>query len=178
MKEVPVIYVDFGDEKKAVAFSLADNKSHEWSEWDFPKLKDIFVEIDDGSFDMALTGFKEAELQEIFGHNGTPADAEPQLDRAEELNKKWQVKTGDLFTVGSHRLLCGDSIKAEDVARVMGDVTATFVLTDSGSTLIACEQLGRKCRAIEIEPQYVQVAIDRWEAFTGQKAVKAGGAVV
>lgn len=48
MKEVPVIYVDFGDEKKAVAFSLADNKSHEWSEWDFPKLKDILVELDDG----------------------------------------------------------------------------------------------------------------------------------
>jgi DNA modification methylase len=42
----------------------------------------------------------------------------------------------------------------------------------SGTTLIACEQLERACRAIEIEPSYVQMAIDRWEAFTGQKAVK------
>lgn len=42
----------------------------------------------------------------------------------------------------------------------------------SGSTLLACEQTGRKCRAIELEPQYVQVAIDRWEKFTGRKAVK------
>jgi len=42
----------------------------------------------------------------------------------------------------------------------------------SGTTLIACEQLNRRCFAIEIEPSYVQVAIDRWEAFTGQKAVK------
>jgi DNA modification methylase len=44
----------------------------------------------------------------------------------------------------------------------------------SGTTLIACEQLNRRCFAIEIEPAYVQVALDRWEAFTGQKAVKVG----
>lgn len=44
----------------------------------------------------------------------------------------------------------------------------------SGTTLIACEQLGRACRAVEIEPRYVQVAIDRWEAFTGSRAEKVG----
>jgi hypothetical protein len=47
----------------------------------------------------------------------------------------------------------------------------------SGTTLIACEQLTRACRALEIEPQYVQVALDRWEAFTGQRAEKVGEAV-
>ena len=46
----------------------------------------------------------------------------------------------------------------------------------SGTTLIAAEQLSRVCRAIEIEPVYCQVTIDRWEAFTGQRAVKVGGA--
>ena len=47
----------------------------------------------------------------------------------------------------------------------------------SGTTVIACEQLGRHARAIEIEAEYVQVALDRWEAFTGQHAVKVGEAV-
>jgi DNA modification methylase len=47
----------------------------------------------------------------------------------------------------------------------------------TGTTVIAAEQLARTCRAIELEPQYVQVAIDRWEAFTGQRAVKVGEAV-
>jgi DNA modification methylase len=42
----------------------------------------------------------------------------------------------------------------------------------SGSTLMACEVLGRKCRAIELEPRFVQVAIERWEKHSGQKAVK------
>jgi len=42
----------------------------------------------------------------------------------------------------------------------------------SGTTIIAAEQLGRRCYALEIEPRYVQVAIDRWEAFTGRKVEK------
>lgn len=44
----------------------------------------------------------------------------------------------------------------------------------SGTTIIAAEKLSRICAGIEIEPKYVQVAIDRWEAFTGQKAQKVG----
>ena len=42
----------------------------------------------------------------------------------------------------------------------------------SGTTLIACEQLGRKCFMMELDPHYVEVIIQRWESFTGQKAVK------
>ena len=47
----------------------------------------------------------------------------------------------------------------------------------SGTTLIAAERQGRQCFAMEITPAYCQMAIDRWEAFTGQKAVKVGEAV-
>ena len=47
----------------------------------------------------------------------------------------------------------------------------------SGSSLMAAEQLDRVCHAIEIEPRYCQVIIDRWEAFTGQQAVKVGEAI-
>ncbi len=60
-----------------------------------------------------------------------PADAEPQIDKAEELNKVWRVKPGDLWQIGSHRLLCGDSTKAEDVERLMGGEKAGAVVTDS-----------------------------------------------
>ena len=58
-------------------------------------------------------------------------DAEPQIDRAAELLEKWQVKTGDLWQIGEHRLLCGDSTKREDVARVMGGEMAGACVTDS-----------------------------------------------
>ena len=45
----------------------------------------------------------------------------------------------------------------------------------SGTTLIAAERLGRRCYALEIEPRYVQVAIERWQAFTGQEAERMDG---
>jgi DNA modification methylase len=57
------------------------------------------------------------------------------------------------------------------------DDTVVDTYAGSGSTLIACEQTGRICHALELLPSYVQVIIDRWEAFTGQKAVKVGEAV-
>jgi len=57
-------------------------------------------------------------------------DSEPQIDRAEELNQKWDVKAGDLWLIGEHRLLCGDSTKAEDVSKVMGGGMADMLLTD------------------------------------------------
>ena len=61
--------------------------------------------------------------------NRDPVDAEPQIDRAAELNEKWQVVTGDLWQIGGHRLLCGDSTKREDVERVMGGEKADMCFT-------------------------------------------------
>jgi DNA modification methylase len=45
----------------------------------------------------------------------------------------------------------------------------------SGTTIIGAEQLGRRCYALEIEPRYAQVAIERWQGFTGRAAVRVGG---
>lgn len=58
------------------------------------------------------------------------ADAEPQIDKAAELNKKWGVVSGDLWQIGEHRLLCGDSTKRGDVERLMGGQKAQMVFTD------------------------------------------------
>jgi len=54
-----------------------------------------------------------------------------------------------------------------------GDTVGDWYL-GSGTSLVAAEQIGRKCRGVELDPRYCQVIIDRWEAFTGQKAVKVG----
>ena len=63
----------------------------------------------------------EEELSEILGKlEPEIADAEPQIDRAAELNKKWKVKTGDLWRVGEHRILCGDCLSESDVKRAKG----------------------------------------------------------
>lgn len=75
--------------------------------------------------------FRDDELNRILaGQGGESIDAEPQIDRAAELLEKWQVKTGDLWRIGEHRLLCGDSTKREDVERVMGGEKAELMLID------------------------------------------------
>jgi DNA modification methylase len=96
-------------------------------EWDAEQL---LADVNAG-VDLAAM-FKADEIAELLAgvKGGAEADAEPQIDQAEELNKKWQVKPGDLWKIGAHRLLCGDSTKAADVARVMGREKAEILFTD------------------------------------------------
>ena len=65
-----------------------------------------------------------------YGDSKPLADAEPQIDKAEELRVKWGVELGQLWQLGDHRLLCGDSTRAEDVARVMGGEKAELLHAD------------------------------------------------
>jgi site-specific DNA-methyltransferase (adenine-specific) len=117
-----------GDDKRKL-LALADNRTAELAEWDNEALEKLISELPE--LDLSSIGFDERELAGIgIEPEQGEADAEPQIDKATELNKKWQVKTGDLFTIGEHRLLCGDSTKREDVERVMDGKKADMVLTD------------------------------------------------
>ena len=80
-------------------------------------------------FPLLEWGFKDRELLDIGFDAPEVVDAEPQIDRAGELLKKWKVKTGDLWQIGEHRLLCGDSTKREDVGEVMGGEKAQICFT-------------------------------------------------
>ena len=103
-------------------FIVKDNGS--WGEWDFDALANEWD-------DLPLVDWGVSLPEDWLKTNpGEPVDAEVDLDKAAELNKKWQVKTGDLFQIADHRLLCGDSTKKEDVERVMGGEKADMVFTD------------------------------------------------
>jgi len=103
-------------------FIIKDNSA--FGEWDMDLLSSSWS-------DLPLVNWG-VDLPEdwLVEEKTEPADAEPQIDRAEELNKTWGVKSGDLWQIGEHRLLCGDSTKKEDVGRLMGERKATCVFTD------------------------------------------------
>ena len=132
VEKVPVDEQDFATEADEWAHLAADNRIAELAETDGAMLKDLLLELDTGAFDMDLSGFDAGELERVinFFPDGEQVDAEPQVDKAAELNKVWQVKPGDLWRVGEHRLLCGDSTKAEDVQRVMGGEKAQLIHAD------------------------------------------------
>lgn len=127
LTEVPVHVATGLTPAQIKAYRIADNSAGSKSEWDAELLQ---IELDD------LPDFDAAEFNldlDALGMDGGPggdADAEPQVDRAEELNEKWKVKIGDLWLIGDHRLLCGDSTKAEDVARLLGGCVPFLCVTD------------------------------------------------
>ncbi len=308
LKEVPCIIADDLTDEQIKAYRLADNKVGELSEWDFDLLSDELdgiLDLDMSDFGFDLSDDEPTEVAEDDFEE--PQDEEP------------RAKLGDIYQLGSHRLMCGDSTSAEDVGKLLGGARAKLLLTDppygikadkgfsgaggfgdtpiprrqysdewdsftppkecfdmmqelaekiiifggnfftdklpqgnhwlvwnkhntmptfgdaelawtnikrnsvkmydceyngligkekerfhptqkpvkliaeivkdysdnddaildlfggSGSTLIACEQLGRKCYCMELEPHYIDVIISRWEQFTGLKAVLLNG---
>ena len=115
---------------QAIALGLEDNESAKQS---YNPDIDILAALAAG--DNAILSKLRSEdkvfsgMLEGMGLKDETQDAEPQIDRAAELLEKWQVKTGDLWKIGEHRLLCGDSTKREDVERVMGGEKADFMVT-------------------------------------------------
>ena len=314
LKEVPCIIADDLTDEQIKAFRLADNKVSEKAEWDFElldkELDDIDIDMTEFGFDLDLEDEEETEIIE---------------DEVPEIPDEPKAKLGDIYQLGNHRLMCGDSTSEEDVSKLMNGVKADMVFTDppygyeyqsnmrtktekfdvienddkkldfmpivkrfnngfvfvcttwkvlkewleiftkyynlsnmiiwnkggggigdlkhtfstdyeiilcsnndkeitgkrigsvwniskdnandyvhatqkpvevsatairnttnendnildlfggSGSTLIACEQLNRKCYMMELDPHYIDVIIQRWENFTGEKAVKING---
>ncbi len=321
--KVPVHFQDFANEMEEFQFGVADNAIASWAELDLSGINADLPQFGP-ELDINLLGIKDFEIEPADKYGDKDADEVPAV-------KDTNIKVGDLFALGSHRLLCGDSTQRDSVERLMNGEKADMVFTDppyginavkpdgniggnrvgkngygdkgqydkkakcgvyrpiigddkpfnpkpllehaplqiiwganhfshelptsphwivwnkempsgtdfsgaelawtnidkravkvykftwagmtrqgdrkdeltkrvhptqkpvglfemilndyapdsvidlylgSGSTLIACEKTNRKCYGMEIDPQYVQVVIDRWEKFTGQKATK------
>ena len=311
-EEVDVVYVHIEDLAKEKACNVALNKIS--GDWDNDKLKIVLEEIELSPIDVSLTGFDEIELTEMEITTDEPVEV-TEDDYEEPDDLEVTVQQGDIYILGNHRLMCGDSTKEEDVSLLMDGEQADMVFTDppyninysgikdkrtikndkmednefieflkkslpycdtayiccswqyahlfkeamtqlnmppkamiiwnkvnpaqnldkyykqheiiwyygkfggektirgdiweckrqkntlhptmkpielislavqdnpnkqniydcfggSGSTLIACEQLNRKCYMMELDPYYCQVIINRWEQYTGEKATK------
>jgi DNA modification methylase len=312
LTEVPCVRIEHLTEAQKKAYILADNRLALDAGWDMDILKVELEELKELDFDIDLTGFSDEELSDIFGEGELEAVED---DYNVELPETPKTQLGDIYQLGRHRLMCGDSTDKATVEKLMDGNKADMVFTDppynvafngrsgkfdvienddmpeadfdrfiasvcevikhlapthyyiwcnwkfystlqtkmefkscivwaknvfglgkgyrhqhefclfngevdetiknesdlwevakdtnyvhptqkpvelcgralknhsgvknvvdlfggSGSSLIACEQLNRTCYMMELDPKYCDVIIDRWETFTGQKAVK------
>jgi len=126
--EIAVVKVK-DDADYAKGFGVMDNKSAELAEWSLPDLKDILEELDTGAFDMDATGFSDKEIEDLMTQFHVPEEGLTDDDAIPE-DVETVCKTGDLWQLGKHRLLCGDATKKEDVERLMGGEKADMVFTD------------------------------------------------
>ena len=125
---VPVVRFT-GSDLDATAFGIADNRSHEFAEWDEAALGKLLNEL---RAEDALegVGFNAAEVDALIREieSETPAVVDDQ--GPVEPPEKPVTRTGDLWLLGDHRLLCGDSTKSEDIARVLGGAKAALLSSD------------------------------------------------
>lgn len=128
IKEVPCVYVDYLTEAQKKAYILADNRMAMDAGWDEEMLRVELEALQDMAFDLSMTGFDEKELADLFKTDEHVEDDDFDLDAA--LEKAAFVKKGDIWTVGRHRLMCGDATSAEDVAKLMDGKKANIIVTD------------------------------------------------
>ena len=128
IREVPCVFADHLTEAQKKAYIIADNRMAMDAGWDEELLRVEIEALQGMDFDPLLTGFDEKELAALFDEGAEAKDDDFDVD--EELEKPVFSKTGDVWTLGRHRLVCGDSTKAETYEILMQGKKANLVVTD------------------------------------------------
>lgn len=131
LDKVPVHVAEGLTPEQVKAYRIADNRTGEDAEWDEELLKAELESLKDEDFDLSLTGFNTTELEQILIQAVTVLPpATPPDETQPELPEEPDTVSGDLYEIGPHRLLCGDSSSHSDVERLMGGEKADLVFTD------------------------------------------------
>lgn len=135
VKEVPVDFQNYGTEAEEYADLVADNRIAELAEIDNKMLADIFADIDTGEIPVELTGYTEEEMESLItglaealheDSNQSDPDEVPELPEPEDTT----TQNGDLWILGRHRLMCGDSTDRETVLKMLDGKKCDMVFTD------------------------------------------------
>lgn len=114
---------------EATAYAIADNRSAELAEWDDPVLGDILGELKESGWELDDLGFNDEDLKDILKQESVPGltdeDEVPEVDQNE-----FGVKRGDIWKLGNHRIMCGDSTLKENVEKLMNGKKPDMVFTD------------------------------------------------
>lgn len=127
--KVPVHVADHLTPSQVRAYRIADNRIGQEAEWDDQKLSAELIALSEAGYDLGLTGFDDKELALLLAEpTGLKPDVDP--DEVPKAPKKATTKKGDVFKLGPHRLVCGDSTDVHAWATLMGRDKASMVWTD------------------------------------------------
>ena len=139
-KEISIVETDL-EGVDATAFAIADNRTAELAAWDDEALAKTLASLqNDFDIDETLTGFDEKEIEELI--NNAAGLGEVVEDEVPEVPKEAITQVGDLWLLGEHRLLCGDSTNEADVERLMDGEKADLCFTSPPYALQRKDQYG------------------------------------
>ena len=132
LTEVPVIVADNLTHEQVKAYRIADNKTGEIAEWNYDLLPFEIKDLQDANFDLSLLGFDSDELDKLLNGDADKqvATGETEPDAVPEAPEVAVSVRGEVYQLGEHRLMCGDSTDAADTAKLMGDDKAILYLVD------------------------------------------------
>lgn len=149
--EVECVVVNLNKNQEK-ALNIALNKIG--GEWDTEKLEELLLELKNSDFDLNVTGFDEDEINDIFSEydNDIEEDNFDVKEALEEIEEPVS-KSGDMFKLGNHILMCGDSTNKEQVARLMNNKEADLLLTDPPYNINVSNSKGMKIENDNLEKE-------------------------
>lgn len=129
IKEVPCVFADHLNEAQKKAYILADNRMALDAGWDEELLRVEIESLEDYGFNVELTGFSQDELSNIFDLGNDTEDDGFDVDK--ELEKPTFSKAGDIWTLGKHKVICGDSTQWDTFEKLLGEIKVNLVCTDA-----------------------------------------------
>lgn len=130
LSKVPCIKEEYLTETQRRAYILADNKLSLNAGWDNEMLAIELSDLQEENFDLGIMGFSDDEIADLFKDGNDKEVQDDDYDLSAALEKAAFVEKGDVWTVGRHRLMCGDATSADDVSKLMDGRKANLILTD------------------------------------------------
>ena len=130
LKEVPVIRLPDLTETQRKALVIADNKIALNAGWDEEMLALEMKELEESDFNLDILGFSEDELKELENFGEPQTEAKSEEDEIPEAPVEPITKRGDVWILGEHRLMCGDTTMFDDMRKLMRDDRAAMIFTD------------------------------------------------
>jgi DNA modification methylase len=127
LKEVPITIAENLTQEQINAYRIADNRTNEEAEWDLELLKTEIKELELADFNLDLTGFDEDQLNDMLFEEKQGLTDE---DEVPETPEEPITKLGDIWKLGNHRLMCGDSTKEDDVKKLINNNKIDLIYTD------------------------------------------------
>lgn len=133
IKEVPCIIADNLSEERIKAYRIMDNKSAEYASWDLELLTQELNDLIKMDFDLELTGFSDDELDDLGLNYNLDEFVEKGLsdeDEVPEISEDIVSREGDVWILGNHRVMCGDSTSIDNIAHLLRENKIDMVFTD------------------------------------------------
>lgn len=130
LAEVPCVVAADLTPEQVRAYRIADNKTAELAEWNYELLPLELRALQESEFDLSLLGFDTDELEQLLAGDDEVTEGETEPDAVPEVPEVAQSKPGEIYTLGEHRLLCGDATRKDDLARLLDGEEVDLYLVD------------------------------------------------